>query len=307
VWGVQNAFNYLVQTVLSPDIGGYDPTTTPTGQTLIGKSPYVSASIDLGVTDGRYYSTSWYDGGRECGYMWWECLHHIGFYLDKIMAMEALSDSNTNFVARSTPEDLREWRVSFYNSFGEQLSKLNDAVMGQDWTRVAPYLDANGALRFPDYTGDLDEVHTTPVDPFATFSIQLYWQVLGLARFHTNFDQSFVEESRVFVLGTGNAPSVSDSRLVTFVDPRSGLTYGALRMPHRGAGESAIDLANSLLARSSYCDGSAGTATTADDCREPSAGFTREAVDVRMSDHVELLQALSMVNVRMSYGDPYDP
>jgi hypothetical protein len=303
-WAVQNAFNYLVQTVLSPDVGNYGgPFTMPDGNQLM-VSGVNNATLSLGVTDARYYSTSW-GGARECGYMFWECLHHIGFFLDKIMAIEALSDSQTNFVARASPIDLRQWEISYYSTFSDQIGKISAAMMSEDWSRVGPYVQ-NGQLRFPNYTGDLNQTHQSPVDPFATFSVQLYWQVLGQARFFSNFDQSFVDDARVFVVGTGDAPNLALNKMTTFSDPINGLMYGALKLGSRvGSGQAVLDRANKMKSWSNYCDDSDESTTTADDCDDGINPSSKNYVTAQFLDHVEMVKVMADLSPLMSYGNPY--
>jgi len=307
-WAVQNAFNYLMGTILMPNITTYAAETAPDGSTLLNEYPWNSGGdVTLDVKNGRYFSTSWWDGSRECGYTWWECLHHIGFYLDKIMAIEAMSDSNTNYVGRSTPEDIREWRVSYFNTFAEPIAKVSTALMAQDWSRVAPYLES-GEVKFPNYAGALTEVHAQPINPSATFTIQLYWQVLGKARFVSNFDPSFAEESRVFEMGSGLEPTLPADELVTFTDPWSRLTYGAVSYPdHEGSGAAAIRHANMLLARSTYCDVDASTATLDDDCVAASGTYTPEALASQLRSYAELVKSMVHIDTIMEWGNPYDP
>ncbi len=305
-WAVENAFDYLVQTILMPDTNDYyGAATDAQGNTLLSEySDTGTTSLD--VTQARPYSTSWGDDGLECGYQWWECLHHFGFYLDKIMAIYALSDSQTNFVARATPEDIREWQVSYYSSFGDQIARINDAIMAQQWDKVAPYMNGT-TLEFPNYAGDLSATHTNVINPMATFTIQLYWQVLGNAYFYNNYDQRFVSESKIFVMGTGDEPSVDPSRLVTYQNPINGRTYGAVVYADSGGGQVLIEKANALLARSTYCDGTDSTPTTVDNCVAPSGGYTPEAVSAQLSSLSELIEALVMMQHQMDYGNPFDP
>ena len=93
-----------------------------------------------------------YNGERDCGYYWYDCLHHMGYYLDKIMAIQALTDSETYFVARATPEDIREWKVGFFSTFRDQLLEINRALMAGDYSGVAPYVEdpATGVMKFPE-------------------------------------------------------------------------------------------------------------------------------------------------------------
>ncbi|MBN2360105.1 MAG: zinc-dependent metalloprotease, partial [Deltaproteobacteria bacterium] len=255
-WGtktvaVQNAFNHLVQTLLMPDVGPHYGLVTQPDGTRVAQKYGASTGFTVDITGGRYYSTSWSGSSYDCGYYWWECLHHIGFYLDKIMAIEALSDSSTNFVARSTPEDVREWEISYYNSFAPQIAQINRAILAGRWDAIAPYWEG-GQVKFPNYAGDLAQTHVTPVDPMATFTVQLYWQVLGLTRFVDNFDPRFVDQSRIYYLGEGHDTAIPASRRVVFTDPTSGLSFTAVRYDtgggEPGAGQASLERANALLA-----------------------------------------------------------
>jgi hypothetical protein len=238
--------------------------------------------------------------------MFWECLHHVGYYLDKIMAIEALSDSTTNFVGRSSPEDIREWEISYYSTFPDEIGRINTAILGQGWERIAPYYE-DGQLLFPNYAGALDEEHEDIVDPFATFTVQLYWQVLGRARFPDNYDVSFVEQSRIFILGTGAEPDIVPERLATYSDPLSGHVYGAIRYDGEGAAENMLLRANAMKARSDLCDNEDETATLDDDCRSVEAGLTRAGVTAALLDWHEVLKTMVLVDSHMDFGDPYDP
>ena len=76
-----------------------------------------------------------------------------------------LTNADTNFVGRSTPEDVREWAIGMANSFRPQLMELNRSMMSADWSRVGPYVE-NGELKFPDYTGNLTDVNTNLIVEF---------------------------------------------------------------------------------------------------------------------------------------------
>ncbi len=259
------------------------------------------------MTQGRYYSTSWGDGDRECGYMWYECLHHIGFYLDKIMAIEALTDTETNFVARSSPEDIRQWEVGYSTTFYDQVLELNKGIMGQNYETVGPYLDG-GEVKFPDYTGELDTSNNNVVDPYATFTIQLYWQVLGQARFPDSYDHSFLEHSRIWVRGMGNAPDLDADSVTSFRDPWTGYVYDTAAMGSTTTGaEAMLERANLLLRRSEMCDDSDETMTTVDDCEAGVDANTKAEATRELKDYLELIKAMVYISPRMSYGNPYAP
>ncbi len=303
-WAVKNAFNHLMQTLMMPNVGTYSQATLIDGNQQYVQGGGLGAFLD--VSQARYYSTSWHDGNRECGYFWWECLRHIGFYLDKIMAMEALSDTSTNFVARSTPEDIRQWEVGYFNTFGDSVLALNEAIMGQNFSQVGPYL-SGGQLQFPDYTEPLDTPNTGVVDPFATFTIQLYWQVLGQARFPMGYDQTFMENSRIWIRGLGNAPDIDDEYLVSFRDPWSGHVYETTNQGgFTSAGQKMIDRANYLLARTSMCDDEERTETPDDDCVSVSDS-QRARATTELRNYLELMSAVAYITPRMTHGNPYAP
>jgi hypothetical protein len=305
-WAVQNAFNYLVQTVLMPDVGAYGGPFTQVDGTQLMLSGVRGADLQLGVDQARYYSTSWGDGDRECGYTWWDCLHHVGFYLDKIMAIEALTDNETNFVARATPEDIRQWEIGYFTTFPDQLLTINSAIMSSNWERVGPY-NQRGQLVFPNYAGDLSEDHGRPVDPFATFTVQLYWQVLGQARFPSGFDQSFLNHSRLFVEGLGATPNLPEERLVRYHDPFNGTTYIAVRYDDGGSGAAMLDRALTMTRWSNHCDDAELTETTADDCDPNIDQGSRDFVTTRLNQYVELIRAMADLTPMMDYGSPYNP
>ncbi len=316
-WGVQNAFQYLIETMLMPDVGAYGQWQRPDGTMLMANGyskPVGGNLLDIGVEQARYYSTSWSPNGagtQECGYFWWECLHHVGFYVDKVLAMMAMSDSNTNFVARANPIDLREWRVSYYNTFSDNVRAINAAMQSGDWSRVGPYLD-KGKIRFPNYTAALGQKHVAPVDPAADFTIQLYFSLLGQARFMTNFDRRFVDEAQVWIVGNWKAPEVGAQDQVTFTDPDSGLIFGALNREN-GAGAAMVAQANLLRSRSDLCDEGPGgdsapkTATLADDCDLDVSGDDAVRATAGMRDYVQLIKAVAEMSFAMEYGSPLDP
>jgi hypothetical protein len=310
-WGAQNGFNYLVKIVLMPDVTSYVQLPYLDG-TDLGTTGYVGGT-ELGISQARYYSTSWHDGTRECGYTWWECMYVIGSYLDKIMAIYALSDSQTNFVARSSPEDIRQWEVSYYSTFPEQINKISSAMMSRDYRYVGPYT-VGEQLVFPNYAGDLSTDNSgSLVDPFATFTIQLYWQVLGQARFFNDYNQAFRDEARLFVLGTSNSPDIN--HIYTFRDPLTGLVYGALEVStingtgELGSGEAILKRANMILARSSYCDdGTIGTTTADDDCTTADAeSLYYYDPDYEIVNQLDMIKVMADIYPMMDYGDPYNP
>lgn len=316
-WAVQNAFQYLVETILMPDATGYSETVRADGTKLLAPSAFSGAPVNFGVDQARYYSTTWSFGGqgRECGYFWSECLSHIGFYIDKVLAIYAMSDSETYFVARASPIDIRDWHVSYYNTFAEPIRGINAALQSGDWSRVGPYLD-KGKIRFPNYSGKLDQTHAQPIDPAADFTVQLYFSLLGQANFMSNYDHDFTDEAQIWVAGTWKAPDLPKGGVTHFTDPNNGLSYGALATKN-GAGAAMIAHANKLVSRSNLCDpgpkngpdgnDDARTETPDDDCVKGLTPAQRDQADAAVKKYVQLLKSVADMAFAMQYGHPLSP
>jgi hypothetical protein len=192
--------------------------------------------------------------------------------------------------------------------------------MSQNFETVAPTVDGAGELIFPNYAGRLDTPQATPVNPFATFTLQLYWQVLGQARFPNNYDRGFIDESRIFELG-GEAPELVAGSLITFANSQNGLQYGAIDYADRiTSGESMIRRARCLDAVSNWSAGNDVMALENNPFEEcPSyAGLTeRERESARLASpavaafelrqYIDLLEIMSDMSTMMDYGDPYNP
>jgi hypothetical protein len=361
-WSVQNAFNKLVQTILMPNVGSYSEETLFEGSALLtqsfGNDPN---AVELGVDQARFFSTSWDNSNYDCGYQWWECLHHVGFYLDKIMAIEALTDTHTKFIGRETPADLREWRIGYYNTFPEQISLIGAAILSDgrltqppalpldqpsrsDWLLMGPEIDNQGQLVFPNYaslnygSAPVPGDPVKAIDPHASFSVKLYWQILGMARFSSTFDQSFSNESRLYLMGAAGSPIPAGANVASYLDPITWLSYGAIRRHFelgsfqqetcnanalnnfpdndcpKTAGEAIIDRANELLAWSIYCDDDGFTTPNNiydncvyDDSLSPTEKAAKQQVaTARFLELNEIVKTMVLVDRSMDWGDRYE-
>jgi hypothetical protein len=309
-WGsytiaVHDATNFLLTTIAQPDINGFDPVDDPAGQQVLMASPFNLTAARTDLSTGRYFTTTWWDTNFDdsCGMYFWECLHHFGFYLDKIMALEALTDSATYFVARDTAEDLREWRISFYDDFAPQMESFFGGILAQDYAAVAPRYVSFGDVRHPDYV--LGDVPTagTPLDPATGFSVQLFAAVMGMARFQNNFDKTFLDSGRMWLRGSSFALDTANGN-VEFEDPITGKVYQAIDYPAgTGIGQRMIARANAVLARSHYCT-SGCVAGLTDEER------TRSDIEIpRYSQVLDVMVDLTgyYETFTQGYGDPYNP
>jgi hypothetical protein len=343
-WGgytvaVHDAFNALANTLVRPDAGYFDRITRPDGQSVFAppEGMYVTQEyFILPIGHSRYFATTWWDPAswdegaegeetfEDCGIYFWDCFHHHGYYLNKIMALMALSDSETFFVARDTAQDVRQWRISFFDDYSDQIIDLVGGLMSEDHAAVAPYVTAAATPggTDPEYfardfawpaadpvlTGEVPR-GAAAIDPSAGFSVQLYAAVLGLSRFQTNYDNRFITASRLWIRG-GDSAADPSSETVEYEDPETGLVYQAVAVESgRGIAQRMIDHANALKARSSACD--ADDETAADACEDVEAE-DRARADVALALYRDQLDF--MVNLtsqydswQLAYPDPYNP
>jgi hypothetical protein len=201
-------------------------------------------SVAVGLLDGKYINTTWdFDG---CGYYWAdECQTRIGYFVDKTVALDVLSQSQAYFTGRDTSTDVRKYAIGYILPFQAQLQEKIGALLAGDYTSLAPKGDLSNpnAVKVTLPTWTLDQTATTGAifDPAGGFTLQLYAGVYGLSTFPTTFDQSFIDTTKIFVVGNGEAP-VSDSvimspavgttdptQLVSYINPATGQPGGGTR------------------------------------------------------------------------------
>jgi hypothetical protein len=123
------------------------------------------------------------------------------------------------FTGRDTSVDVRLYAIGYILPFKNQLTEKFGALLAGDVSSFAPAVMADGkTILKPSWaigpvgqtTGALPQGY---VDPAAGFTLQLYAGVYGLAGFPATFDQTFVDATRIFVVGNGEAP-ISDTQLL---------------------------------------------------------------------------------------------
>ncbi len=137
------------------------------------------------------------------------------------------------------------------------------------------------------------------------------WRALGQARFPDGFSQTFLDESRIFLEGTANAPDIDPTQKIDFTDPWNGFTYGAAKMKptsgHQGAGQGMLERANLLLRRSTMCDDSGNTMDTRDDCESGVDAQTQLQATQELKSYVDLIKVVADLGPHMRYGNAYSP
>jgi hypothetical protein len=209
------------------------------------------------ILEGKFVDTTWDFEG--CGYYWADqCQTRIGYLLDKITAMDVLTQSQAYFTGRDTATDVRRYAIGYIRPFKNQITEKIGALLAGDYQSLSPVIAANpdktNRVVFDSWALNNDSTSSTNLtskagnimDPSTGFTMQLYAAVYGLSEFPTTFDQDFVDNTRIFVVGNGEAPvpdatilanSTTDPTKVkalggafewfVWTDPTSGKTYGA--------------------------------------------------------------------------------
>jgi hypothetical protein len=110
--------------------------------------------VEVSLTEGRWLETTW---DFDSGYYWDDKELRIGSFLDKALAMELMSDPTTWFMGRDTAADIRQYQLSYYTNFRDQMLDLFGGLIGDQVSTLAPYA---GARCSPDF--DIDREAATP-------------------------------------------------------------------------------------------------------------------------------------------------
>ena len=231
--GVLNGFEMIGQTITTPTMGLFYKKTDPNGQgywkqfrdDLFEGSGLPGNIRRVNWLEGKYIDTKWdYDG---CGYYWAEeCQTRIGYMIDKQVALDVLSQSQAYFTGRDTNTDVRQYAIGYIIPFKKQIQFELGSIFAGDYQAYAPLYFQKGqdfvvrqrSWAFPDPNGS---PRLERIDPSTGFSVQLYAGVYGLSAFPTTFDREFIENTKIFVVGNGEA-TISDAELlkVATTDPK---------------------------------------------------------------------------------------
>jgi hypothetical protein len=242
------AYQLFTRVIASPEPGGYAEAQRGDGTAALVRG---AGAVDVDGFDGRFLETTW---DFDAGYFWFDQLSRVGFFYDKILAIQALTDPTTYFIGRDTDSDIRRYQLNFATTFGPSVTRFVGGLLGDDWGVVAPRV-VDGIVRYPDALQIANgSMPGTPLAPNAGFSVQLYAAVYGMTLIPQTYDQDFIHRSRVWVEGGAEEVEIDPSLpTVRFTDASSGLTYVAISYPdasgERGSGAQMILHAQALAAR----------------------------------------------------------
>ncbi|MEN0063909.1 MAG: zinc-dependent metalloprotease [Myxococcota bacterium] len=236
-----DSFRFLVQTVTRPEPGPHGLTERPDGVEMY--TPLVGGELNVELIDGAYYESEW---DFSSGYHWFERQSRIGSYFDRMLALMTLTNTASyNFIGYDTSIDPRAYAIGFQDLYRDPLALVLGELMADEADRLAPIMTHTG-LMYPD---PLDPTLAWPptnasvVQPAAYWLVQYDAGLFGKALLSHGYDRSFINRSRLFVEGTGDAVEPGPGQAtVSFDDPVSGKTWVAWSAPWLGDdGEPVLD------------------------------------------------------------------
>ncbi|MCB9681409.1 MAG: zinc-dependent metalloprotease [Alphaproteobacteria bacterium] len=255
----QDTFRFLTEVVTRPEPGRYGPTVRPDGTAWNGADA-TRATVDIPVGEGTYYASAWDD---DSGYHWFERRSRIGTYWDRMLALQVLTTSSPyDFVGFDTTSDPRAYALGFDALWSAPLARFLGALVSDDLPEIAPVVDPDGGLTFPDPTRPSAVWppagrEADRVEPAAFWLVRTTAGLFGNALLQEGYDRSYLRRARLFREGSGDAvtpgPGVD---VVSYSDPETGLVWKAWRDVvdgvDVGVGSRMLDEANRL---SAVCDG----------------------------------------------------
>jgi hypothetical protein len=279
----------------------------------------------IGLVNGKYIDTTWDFTG--CGYYWAdECQTRIGYFVDKTIALDELSDSQAYFTGRDTSTDVRKYAIGYILPFKLQIQEKIGALLANDFTSIAPYFTSTQTVvNNPGWSTNSANMaaragQTDLIDPAGGFTLQLYAGLYGLSAFPTTFDHSFIDTTRIFVVGNGEAP-IPDDQLLTagntpgpqatadptqlvshggtvqwfvFTDVASGKTYAAQATPLVADGSGATKYRNDtgvrMLETALTLQGQGTTLCTADPTSAGCAAKTQSLAQFK--ENIDVMRSL---------------
>ncbi|MDQ3034738.1 MAG: zinc-dependent metalloprotease [Myxococcota bacterium] len=249
-------FQMLTRVITAPEPGNYASAVRGDGTAALLPADFGEpVAVAVNAFDGRSIETTW---DFDAGYYWFDQLDRVGYFYDKTIALQVLVDPTTYFLGRDTDSDIRRYQINFGSSFGPALTAFMQGVLSDDWALVGPRAPASptAGLIYPDPLNlELADMAGTPIDPNASFSIQLYAAVYGMAYIPQTYDQNFLNRSRIFARGGAEELELAPGTpLVEFTNPTSGVTYVAVSYPavdghETGVGAAMLNHANELALR----------------------------------------------------------
>lgn len=261
-------FRFLVKVASRPEPGQHAPMTRADGVEVLAPSGF--GTVDIPLVAGAYYESEW---DFESGYHWFETQQRVGTYWDRMLALLTLTDTSSGgFVGYDTAIDPRAYAIGFQDLYRDPLQLVLAELLADEPERLGPARSWDGALTYPDPL-DLGAAWppagTELVQPASYWLLQFDAGLLGKALLAQGYDRTFLDRSRLYPEGSGEALTPpADQPTVSFTDPSSGKTWTAWSFPAvgpdgervRGADGEPVELGSSarllrrIAALSGRCD-----------------------------------------------------
>ncbi len=194
-------------------------------------SEYCS-DVNFELGDGRYlYSI--YDW--ESGYYFYERLKWVGTFYDKILALEVMTNPDTYILGVQSAESIDEWAISMNLRFPDEIQKVFGGIAADRFDLFGGVIEEEFFSYVPpdpfatDSDGEMFATYS-PVDPYTSFTIQLYALWYGMAWLNANFDNSFNDYAKIWLQGSGEGlESSTPENVIQFSNPYNGRIYVAVQ------------------------------------------------------------------------------
>lgn len=235
-WGgwtaaTDESFRFLTQVILRPEAGEHAAITRPDGVEVL--TPSVGSGNDVALIEGAYFESEW---DNASGYYWYENQSRLGTYWDRMLALHTLTNTASyNFLGYDTATDPRQYAIGFQDLYRDPLAMFLGRLVSDDVGALAPVRDQDGGLVYPDplrTDGSWPPVGDTAIEPATHWLVRFDADLFGLALMAHGYDRSFLNRSRVYVEGSGQAITPAEGQeLVSFTEPFGGKTYTAWSFP----------------------------------------------------------------------------
>ena len=222
---VEAGFRLFTRVVTVPEPGNYLTDTRADGSNAMlptDDGGLFFSGVTVDDFDGRALETTW---NFDAGYYWFDQLERVGYFYDKVLALQLLVDPRTNFLGRDTSADVRRYAISYHSNYPTAMEAFMGGLLAEDWQTIAPR-EVDGELVYPSSLElETGTMAGTPIDPNASFTVQLYAAVYGMALIPETFDRTYFHRARLWIDGDVVTPVTTD--VISFTDPNTGVIFHA--------------------------------------------------------------------------------
>ncbi len=223
--GARASFDLFRQVIATPEPTRYTQTTRPDGTIALTQGGATQFDPTIDSFNGRYLRAG-YDFGPDFS---WLFFSRAGYFHDKRLAVETLTKAENQFVGQDTDTDARQFAVSFYTTFPNEMNEVLRGMMSNDWRSFAPRQGDTAGLTYPRGDEVLKRgvgMGGTMVDPNFGFSLQVTAMTFATAYIPRSFTQDFMNKARLFAKGSAQSIDLTVPT-IEWNDARSGITYVA--------------------------------------------------------------------------------